>query len=232
MTAGKAEQLVLDLGQRPALGAADFIISASNAAAVAAIDSYPRWRDPVLALVGPEGAGKSHLAHVWQLKSNALIVPAHEIGDAVIAEHAARRAIVIEDIDQELRDESVVFHLINQVKDLGGHVLITARIPPGAWDIAMPDLRSRARALPVIPIGEPDEALLRAVLLKLLDDRQLVATPAAVAHLARHLDRSMAKVLRAVAAIDRRVWQAKQAVTRDLVREVLAEVDGAAGEAD
>ena len=77
-----------------------------------------------------------------------------------------------------------------------------------------------------------NSALLRAVLLKLLDDRQLVATPAAVAHLARHLDRSMAKVLRAVAAIDRRVWQAKQAVTRDLVREVLAEVDGASREAD
>jgi chromosomal replication initiation ATPase DnaA len=232
MSGQEAEQLVLDLGQRPALGAADFIVSASNRAAVALIDAYPQWREPVVALIGPEGAGKSHLVHVWQLRSDAFIVPARELGDAVIAEHAKRRAVVVEDIDRDLSGEHAVFHLLNQVKDLGGHVLITARMPPGAWQIVMPDLRSRVRALPVVPIGEPDEALLRAVLVKLLADRQLVATPAAVAHLARHLDRSMAKVLKVIAAIDRRVWQGKQAVTRDLVREVVAEVDGAAGEAD
>lgn len=227
MTSGRAEQLVLDLALRPALGAEDFIVSASNRAAVDLVDAYPQWRDRVVALVGPEGSGKTHLAHVWQLRSKAVIVPAAELSDAALALHAKHRALIVEDVDRELADEHLMFHLLNQVRDLGGHVLVTARTAPGAWEIAMPDLRSRARALPLVPIGEPDEDLLRAVLLKLFADRQLMASPAAVTHLARHMERSMRMALKVVEEIDKRVWQAKQAVSRDLVREVLAELQGA-----
>ena len=56
MSEGRAEQLLFDLAQRPALGAEDFIVSASNQAAVDLVDSYPQWRDRVVALVGPEGS--------------------------------------------------------------------------------------------------------------------------------------------------------------------------------
>lgn len=230
MTPKRAEQLLLDLGQRPALGAEDFIVSASNRAAVELIDSHPAWRDRAHVLVGPEGSGKTHLAHVWQLKSDAAIVAAAGIEPGVMAEHARRRAVVVEDLDRGLADEQLLFHLMNQLKDLGGHVLLTARTPPGDWAIAMPDLRSRVRALPIVPLGEPDEALLRAVIVKLLADRQLIASPSAVTHLARHMERSMEAALRIVEAIDRRVWQSKQAVTRDLVREVLATVSPRGGE--
>lgn len=222
MTSKRAEQLLLDLGQRPALGAEDFIVSASNRLAVELVDAYPAWRDLAVVLVGPEGSGKTHLAHVWQLNSDAAIVSAGDITEAVMAEHARRRAIVIEDLDRGLADEHLLFHLLNQLRDLGGHVLLTARNAPGAWEVAMPDLRSRARALPVVNIGEPDEGLLRAVLLKLLADRQLMASPPAVTHLARHMERSMSMALKIVEALDRRVWQSKQPVTRDLAREVLA----------
>jgi chromosomal replication initiation ATPase DnaA len=223
MIAKRAEQLLLDLAQRPALGAEDFIVSASNRAAVDLVDAFPNWQDRVVALVGPEGSGKSHLAHVWQLRSGAELVQASAVDDEVIALHAARLALVVEDVDRDLADEHAMFHLLNQVRDLGGHVLLTARSAPGAWKIAMPDLRSRVRALPVVPIGEPDEALLQAVLLKLLADRQLIARPAAVTHLARHMERSMGMALKVVEAIDQRVWQSQQPVTRDLVREVLAD---------
>jgi chromosomal replication initiation ATPase DnaA len=232
MSGERADQLLLDLAQRPALGAEDFIVSASNQLAVDLVDSYPRWRDGVVALVGPEGSGKSHLAHVWQLRSHAAIVPAREVSDAIIALHARNRAVVVEDIDRGIADEHVMFHLLNQVRDIGGHVLLTARAAPGSWTIAMPDLRSRVRALPVVPLGEPDEALLRAVLIKLFADRQLMASPAAVTHLARHMERSMGMALRIVGAIDRRVWQAKQPVSRELAREVLAAIGNESNEHD
>lgn len=226
MTSERAEQLLLDLGQRPALGAEDFIVSASNRLAVELVDAYPAWRDRAVVLVGPEGSGKTHLAHVWQLNSDAAIVSAGGISEAVMAEHARRRAIVVEDIDRGLADEHVLFHLLNQLRDLGGHVLLTARNAPGAWTVAMPDLRSRVRALPVVNVGEPDEALLRAVLLKLLADRQLMASPSAITHLARHMERSMSMALQIVETLDRRVWQSKQPVTRDLARDVLAAITG------
>jgi hypothetical protein len=60
-----AEQLVFDLPVRPAMGRDDFFVTGSNAAALAQVDGWRDWPFGKLVLVGPEGAGKTHLAHVW-----------------------------------------------------------------------------------------------------------------------------------------------------------------------
>ncbi len=81
MTAGASQspkQLVLELPHRQALGAEDFLVSRSNAAAVEMVDAWPSWSHPAALVAGPKGAGKSHLAHVWQLKSGARSVAAAE----------------------------------------------------------------------------------------------------------------------------------------------------------
>ncbi|MGI9407608.1 MAG: hypothetical protein ACR2O4_14645, partial [Hyphomicrobiaceae bacterium] len=88
----------------------------------------------------------------------------------------------------------------------------------------LPDLRSRARSLAVVAIEPPDDFLLATVLIKLFGDRQIPATPAAIQHLARHMDRSMGFALQLVERIDTRLWDTKREVTRDLARKVLAEM--------
>jgi hypothetical protein len=60
-----AEQLVFDLPVRPAMGRDDFFVTGSNAGALAQVDGWRDWPFGKLVLVGPEGAGKTHLAHVW-----------------------------------------------------------------------------------------------------------------------------------------------------------------------
>ena len=63
-----AEQLILDLPHRPALGAEDFLVSDCNLAAVRLIDAWPAWRDNVQLLIGPAASGKTHLARAaWLL---------------------------------------------------------------------------------------------------------------------------------------------------------------------
>lgn len=64
-------QLVLGLSHRPALGRDDFLVASSNAEAVAWLDRWPDWPATALALHGPAGAGKSHLAQVWRRRSGA-----------------------------------------------------------------------------------------------------------------------------------------------------------------
>jgi hypothetical protein len=66
-----AEQLVFDLPVRPAMGRDDFFVTGSNAAALAQVDGWRDWPFGKLVLVGPEGAGKTHLAHVWAAGSGA-----------------------------------------------------------------------------------------------------------------------------------------------------------------
>lgn len=216
------QQLTLDLPHRTATGAEDFLVSGSNEAAVAAIDGWPGWREPALTLVGPAGSGKSHLVAVWVAKSGAARLSAAELGESSVALAAGMKALAIEDADRGIGNERVLFHLLNLARETRLQVLITTRAAPGEIAIALPDLRSRMRALPIVRIAGPDEALLRGLLVKLFADRQLEVAPHVIEHLARNIERSTEAATRVVAEIDRLSLAAKRPVTRATAAEALA----------
>lgn len=216
-------QLVFDLALRPALGAEDFMVSRANAAAIALVDRWPDWPLASAFVTGPARSGKTHLANVWRLKSGAgKPLQAQALSEHAIAQLAQDDALVIEDVDRGIADERVFFHLLNLAREHRRHLLITSARAPGELEIALPDLRSRLRALPLVHIEAPDEDLLRAVLVKLFSDRQLIVEPHVIGHLVLHMDRSMAAATRLVNEIDRRALAAKRRVTRTLAAEVLA----------
>ena len=215
-------QLVFDLAHRQALGAEDFLVSDSNAAAVEMIDRWPAWPHPASFVAGPQGSGKSHLANVWRLRSGAGIVAASDLGDVIVAGLPDGGAIVVEDIDRGLADEKALFHLLNRARESKLAVLITSRKPPGEQEFRVPDLRSRLRALPMAEVQSPDEPLLKAVLVKLFDDRQLYVEPQVIDYLSLRMERSMAAASRIVAEIDRLALATHRKVTRPLAAQVLA----------
>jgi len=216
------EQLTLELPHRAADGAEDFLVSGCNEAAVLAIDRWPDWPHPAMAVVGPPGSGKTHLVNVWRTRSGAFVVPASELSEDAASRFGERKAIAIEDIDRGIADERVFFHILNMAAEHRLSVLLTSRQAPGELGIALPDLRSRLRAAPVLNIATADEALLRALLVKLFADRQLVVEPHVVSYLALRIERSAEAAARAVAEIDRLALASRRKVTRALVAEVLA----------
>lgn len=215
-------QLVLDLAHRQALGEEDFLVSSSNEAAVGLIDRWPGWPHPVCVVAGPQGSGKSHLANVWRLRSSARLIAASALDDDAVAAVRDRSAVVVEDLDRELGDEQALFHLINRARESRLSVLLTSRVAPGDLALRIPDLRSRLRALPVVEVHAPDEALLKAVLVKLFCDRQLNVEPAVIEYLGLRMERSMAAASRIVAAVDRLALATHRKVTRPLAAEALA----------
>lgn len=215
-------QLVFDLAHRQALGAEDFLVSNSNAAAVEMIDRWPQWPHPASLVAGPQGSGKSHIANVWRLRSGGGIVTAAELDDATVASLADGAAIVVEDVDRGIADEKALFHLLNRARESKLSVLITSRVPPGEQEFRVPDLRSRLRALPLAEMQPPDETLLKAVLVKLFDDRQLSVEPQVIDYLNVRMERSMAAANRVVAAVDRLALATHRKVTRPLAAEALA----------
>jgi chromosomal replication initiation ATPase DnaA len=219
-------QFVLDLPHRPALGAEDFLVSGSNASAVGFIDRWPDWPLTAAVIAGPPRSGKSHLAHVWRLRSGAAIISAQEIGEQTVASLRTSGALVVEDVDAGIADEKAMFHLLNLSRESNLFILLTSARPPGELEISLPDLRSRLRALPLAAIEPPDDALLRAVLVKLFSDRQLAVEPHIIDHLALRMERSMAAAARIVSEIDRRSLAAHRKVTRALAAEVLAASEG------
>ena len=99
-------------------------------------------------------------------------------------------------------------------------MLITTRSAPAAWRIELPDLASRLRALPVVGLEPPDDALLRAVIVKLFADRQLAVDESLVAYLTTRIERSVAAARAAVAELDREALRLKRPVTRALAGEL------------
>jgi len=206
----RAKQLSLRLASLPVFTRAAFATSAANEQAVALVEAWPRWPGGVLTLVGPEGAGKTHLATVWADRARAARYGSGPLGEGA--------PVLVEDADQV--DDEALFHLINRAPTAGG-LLLTARTRPASWPAALPDLRSRLNALTVAEIGPPDDALLIAVLEALLREKHIRAAPDLYEFLLRRMERSVAAARAVVARLDEAAAEQGRPVNRALAREVL-----------
>jgi chromosomal replication initiation ATPase DnaA len=214
------EQLVFELPHRAAMGREDFLVSDSNAAAVALVDRWPDWQVGAAVLVGPKGSGKTHLANVWLLRSAAAVFDASQISREDVPAIASAGAAIIEDV-QNLTDEAALFHLLNLVREQRLQILMTTNIAPGDLSVSLPDLMSRLKALPVASIEAPDDALLRAVLVKLFADRQLSVEPHVIDYVLVRMERSLAAAERLVAEADRQALVLQRRVTRAVAAAAL-----------
>lgn len=214
-------QLAFDLGQRNGFARDDFFPSASNRAALAMVDGWQGWPSGRMLLIGPQGAGKTHLAHIWAGMSGAQMVGAAGLASADLPDLASAGAVVVEDAHALPRaGEEALFHLHNLMSN-AGHLLITARTPPRDWGLVLPDLFSRMQAMPITQLAAPDESLIAAVLVKLFADRQITVPPNLIAYLAPRIDRSIGAARDIVAALDARALAQGRAVTRALAADVL-----------
>ena len=141
-------QIPLDLPwpRNARMARSHFMVSESNAEALGFIDAWRDWPDGRLVLAGPEGAGKTHLATIWAHEAGAAFVEAGALREDVVREIASARAVVLEDCDRRLvggDTDPAMFHLLNVLREEGGHVLMTARVPPARWGVRLPDLASR-----------------------------------------------------------------------------------------
>lgn len=217
-----ARQLAFDLAGGPSHAAEDFLVGPSNEEAYDAIEAWPDWSDPVLRLEGPPGSGKTHLGAIWAARSHAWTVAAAEITGAAVPHLVSAGALLVEDADRDVRDEAAFFHLLNLARERGTSVLITAAGAPDGWGIATRDLLSRLRLAPVARLAAPDDALFKAVLVKLFVERQLVVDTSVVDYLALRLERSLAAATAAVAGLDGEALAQKRRITRSMAADWVA----------
>ena len=209
------QQLPLDLKYRPALGMADFVIAPGNRDAIAWIDRWPDWPSHALAIHGPKGSGKTHLAHVWQASSKAAFLDQAPAADAPLP------AAIVLDAPQDW-PEAALLHLYNRVREAGGHLLIVSEAPPARWPVALPDLASRLASIPAVALAAPDDDLLVAVMAKQFADRGLEVNEDVLRYVASRVERSFAAAADVVTRIDRAALAQQRKVTLALAREIMA----------
>jgi DnaA regulatory inactivator Hda len=220
-------QLTLSFGNSSSYDMDDFMVSECNDEVVAWLEKYPDWPVPALVVYGKSGSGKTHLANVFAdgefgeecpiingkdfTMENAENLPDF-IGDA--------RCIVIDNAD-ECREEPALFHLYNYIKETKRHVLLTAKNHPSKWNIELADLRSRMLAALSVGIGEPDDAQMAAVIVKLFSDRQIRIDQEVVVYLISHMERSFAEACRIVQEADELSLSEKRRITIPLIKRLL-----------
>lgn len=213
-------QLVLPLPQSISLARDDFFVSASNRDALGRVEAWPHWPGGVLAIIGPAGAGKTHLAQVHAAQVRAQ--------GAEISLWPDRRSphLVVEDVDRLAGDaasEEALFHAFHRATSEKGSILFTARAPVAGWAVRLPDLRTRLNTVPTVDLPLPDDTLLQAVLLKLFADRQIAPDRAAdvAAWLVPRMDRSLATAADIVAEIDAQSLAEKRRIDTRLAADIL-----------
>jgi DnaA regulatory inactivator Hda len=219
-----SEQLPFVFEARTARGMADFVVGPSNETAVAWLDRWPDWPAPALVLSGPPGSGKSHLCHVFQSRAAAVYLLPGMLTTEVVPDLLGKaQSAILDDavFDGGALEEEALLHLYNVLAERGGHLVIAGRLRPARWRIDLPDLASRLLAAPSVRLEEPDDPLLRSVLLKMFADRQLRPGEDTIEFLVRRIERSFRTARDIVEALDRTALAERRNLTVPFIREVL-----------
>ena len=213
-------QLALALDHSVSFAREDFLSGPSNIAAFTLIERWPDWPDRIVALIGPEGSGKSHLAAIWAELAGARVLSAKLLSVTDVPSALATGALVVEDLEATDLDEQALFHLINLAREEGAYVLLTGRLAVAGFRVTIRDLASRLRAVPAVMLAPPDDALLRSLLVKLAADRQVALDEPLVNYLVNRIERSFAAAHAAVRRLDDEAMRQQRPVTRALAIEL------------
>ena len=204
-----------------------------NEKALRAVEMWPEWPFFALVVYGPQGSGKSHLAHVFAEHAAScterpfpvLIINAQEINNKNVARiHQENPCLVVENLTPRANNEAL-FHLFNLYQNEGGYILFTAEDAPARMRFKLPDLQSRLNMVPTIAIEEPDDEMLTMLVVKMFNDRQIMISPEVLNYIIRNMQRSFSYARRLVEEVDMISLARKRAVTVPLVKEAMQTLD-------
>ena len=178
----------------------DFLIGDANRIVFEHLKRWSVWPVAATLLTGPRKSGRSLLGHIFVRKTGGRLFD-----------------------DAERHDEEELFHAWNDALARRKPLLLIADRPPPAWEIGLPDLRSRLTATPHVEIGEPDEQLMGHLFVKLLADRGVVVPVDVAEYVVPRIEASYVAVQQAVDALDQAMMSYNRTMSVALARRVLTE---------
>jgi chromosomal replication initiation ATPase DnaA len=206
-------------------GAGAFIVADSNRQAIGLLKQWRSWPGGALALVGPEGSGKSHLARLWAGEAGALVISGKLTAPGAREAFAARDGRLVLDNADRAQDDSTLMLVLDLARSEGGAVLLVGRETPAEWRAELPDLRSRFSALLTVGLGEPDEKLIIELIRRLCRARFIEMKENVAKYAAQHMERSFAAAHALVSEIDNLMTEGSQPVPYDIAAEALRRLE-------
>jgi chromosomal replication initiation ATPase DnaA len=192
----------------------DFINSEVNQDALIWVQRWPEFMqnhdgvahiafENALLICGPAGCGKTHLAHIWAKRNNAVFIDYKHVNrrKSIRKLIGESQYVILEEM-HNIPDEEALLHFFNIIKEKNFYLLITSRLSLLDMELKLADLRSRINAIPVIDLQMPDDELLRAILKKNFADRQLKINEDVVDFLLMRMERSFLSADNIVSLLD------------------------------
>ena len=206
---------------RPACPA-PVIAAASNEQARIWLARSAEWPQHRLALWGPPASGKSRMLAAWAAPHCATLLAGSALRFPASVGALACGPLAID--DAAAADPHALLHVLNAAHEAGHSVLLADATPPARWTVDLPDLASRLRAITAVAIEAPEDELLRALLARLLAERQLRPAESTLAWLLARLPRTHAAIAAAVARLDPAAQALGTAIAPPLARLVLPDL--------
>jgi len=190
-------------------------------------EGYP---EPVTFISGISGSGKTHLLQAicqgaHQQGVHSAYVPLGDPGIEMPAllEGLERYALVcLDDVDQvDVENEAELFRLVNRLRDAGGRLVATAKMPAAELPIELPDLRSRLSWGPSFALSTLDDDDKLTVLQRRARMRGFELPDETGRYLLRHCHRNLPFQIALLERIDRASLAAQRRVTVPFVKQLL-----------
>jgi len=151
-----------------------------------------------LILFGPKSSGKTHLAHIWQSINDAIFINVNNF----VSEIRYSDTFILEDVQNIKKDEAMLLHCYNYMKESDKRLLITSSISPKKLNFKLRDLSSRILSTTSVKILPASEELLRIMLIKRFSDKQLKIDLKVINYILARIERSFYSIDKIIEKID------------------------------
>ena len=213
-------QLLLDFDHNIEFNEHDYYVSRSNYLAFNLIQNWPKWERKILNISGCTFSGKTHLAKIFQYKSNALYLGHSDINEDVFKKIKLNESIVIDDFEK-IKNENLLYSLFNLIYQDNKYLLILSNRTISKMNYSLDDLNSRAKNCIFAQIENPDDDLIFAIIVKSFSDRQIKLEKKLLEFIIKRIDRSYGKIYEFIYKVDELSLKKKKPINLKTIREIL-----------
>ena len=199
----------------------DFFVSSNNFSAYKLIESWPSWPGKWLNIFGASGSGKTHLAKILEKKiKKTKLIDANDISDQIFKDLNNLDCLIIDSFKNNI-DETLLYSIFNQSKQLENYILINSIPSIRNIDFKLEDLKSRIRSLLYIGIDLPTDDLLKVIISKNLSDKQISINPKILDFIINNVERSYEKMFKFLKDVDELSLSTGKSININLIKKVL-----------
>ena len=215
-------QLLLDFDYEQNFRDDDFYVGKSNFFSFELINKWPKWEKNFLNISGDKFSGKTHLTNIFLKKFNGIRFESNFLNDENLRAIKPYQNVVLENLNLDV-NEKLIYTLFNIIDQDNKFLIITSLEPIAEINFKLEDLKSRTKNCLLAKIGNPDDELMCALILKNLSDRQITLDKKLIDFIIKRVERSYGKIFEFIYKIDKISLKKKKSIDFKIINEALEE---------